>query len=459
VCLAVALLIAGGELPAQDWMSGGAGDSAVAGSLDPLQFARFPPVERLSYEAEFPEQPLLYQPSTAGYQNGFLIASDDRFSASAGDFPFLMRINSWSQLRHTLFRADDPDQDLNKFSFERLRFAFGGHAFSPDLRYFFQFDGNSDQAAQAVFLDYFLTYDLGCAWWGGQAGKLGVKVGQWKVPFSRSREESGRRLQFTERATANLFFDLNRSIGVGLFGEVDRLALPVQFETALFNGFQTGGDTDIRDAGLDENLAWSGRIYTDLFSEFGADGEPDLSWHATPTLRIGSGLAFTRVSADGENEFARQRVVDSGQRLASLLPAGVKAYNIWFYTLDTHFKYRGFSAIAEYYWRSISQFQGGSVDDLLDHGFVLQVGYFALPGKLELLSRWSRIAGDSGTLGRGDQSTDEVAVGAAWYFRGHNAKIVFDLSHIDGMAVSSPRLDILPGGAGWLLRSQLQLGF
>jgi hypothetical protein len=388
-----------------------------------------------------------------------VIANRGTESLSAGGFPFLLRVNSWVQLRHTRYDADDPGQDLNLFSFERLRLALGGHAYSPNLRYFFQFDGNSDQASEAIFLDYFVTYDVGCEFLGCDADKWGLKAGKWKVPFSRSREESGRRLQFVERSTANLFFDLNRSIGVGVFGELDAWSRPIRFETAIFNGFQSGADTDIRDAGLDQNFAWSARMVTDLFSEFGGDGEPDLSWHPEPALRLGCGLAGTRVDASGANEFDRTRVVDFGARLASLLPPETTAYDIGMYTIDAHWKHRGLSVIAEYYWRCLANFQGGDIPSLSDHGFNLQMGRFVLPEKLELLARWSRISGNSGTLGAARQSTDEVGVGAAWYIKGNNAKFVLHASRVNGMPLFSPRLDMLPSSEGWLLRTQFQFGF
>ena len=99
------------------------------------------------------------------------------------------------------------------------------------------------------------------------------------------------------------------------------------------------------------------------------------------------------------------------------------------------------------------------VPDLLDDGFVLQAGYFVIPDKLELLARWSRINGDSGTLGLTDQSSDEFGVGFGWYFKGHNAKLTLDASRFTGAPVSSSRLDLLPGDAGWLFRTQFQIAF
>lgn len=401
-----------------------------------------------------------------GYDRGFVIAADRGPSNYADEAEFLMRVNSWLQLRHTLFDSDGPNPDQNTFSFERLRLSFGGHILSPDLKYFFQFDGNSDAATDVAFLDYFATFDLGRYFLGPESSSFGVKLGKWKVPFSRSREETGRMLQFTDRATANVFFDLNRSIGVGLSSKLEAgdslgpSAGPLEFETAIFNGFRTGSTSTNREAGLDRNFGWSLRVHGDLFDDFGDDGEPDLSWHCQPALRLGGGMAFTRVDEEGAAEFSRQRAVDSGATLSSLLtPLGVTAYDVWLYTLDTHFKYRGLSVIAEYYWRYITQFNAPGVPSLLDDGFVLQTGYFVIAERLELIARWSRITGDSGTLGLNDESSDEFGAGVVWYIKGHNIKLTFDASRFTGAPVSSSRLDLLPGDAGWLFRTQFQMAF
>jgi hypothetical protein len=401
-----------------------------------------------------------------GYDDGFVVAANQGSGSSNESADYLMRINSWTQLRHTFFDSDGPNLDQNSFSFERLRLAFAGHVYSPDLEYFTQLDGGSDRATEAIFLDYFLTYDFGRGVLGCEEDQLAVRLGKWKVPFSRSREESGRRLQFTDRASANVFFDLNRSIGVGLnsqLGFVEQCPLfvsPIHIETAIFNGFKTGSVRTSRGSEeLDRNFGWSLRSYVDLFSEFGSDGEPDLSWHSEPTLRMGGGLAYTRVDIEGSFEFSRQRGVDSGEQLSAILPATASAYDVGFATVDAHFKCGGLAIISEYYWRYITNVRGGEVPSLYDDGFVLQVGYFVVPERFELLSRWSRIAGKSGTLGLTRQSSDEFGAGFAWYLKGHNAKLVFDATRHNGVPLSSNRLDVLPGDAGWLYRTQFQLAF
>jgi len=157
--------------------------------------------------------------------------------------------------------------------------------------------------------------------------------------------------------------------------------------------------------------------------------------------------------------FARSPWSHSGAALASLLPATVSAYDVWLYTIDAHYKYHGLSVIGEYYWRYMTQFTGAAVSGLLDDGFVLQTGYFVIAEKRELIARWSRISGDSGTLGLTGERSDEIGTGFVWYFKGQNAKLTFDASHVNGVPVSSSRLDLLPGDAGWLFRTQFQLAF
>ena len=96
---------------------------------------------------------------------------------------------------------------------------------------------------------------------------------------------------------------------------------------------------------------------------------------------------------------------------------------------------------------------------MFDHGFWLQCGKFIVPEKLQLLARWSRVVGNSGALGTGDESAEEIAGGFVWYFRGQHAKFTVDATYLDGAPISSSALDISPGDIGWLFRSQIQFAF
>lgn len=119
-------------------------------------------------------------------------------------------------------------------------------------------------------------------------------------------------------------------------------------------------------------------------------------------------------------------MTDEGTPVFLLLPPDAQSFDVFLYSIDANLKYRGLTLLGEYYLRWLTDFDGAPVDELFDHGFMLQAGYFVCREKLELLARWSREVGDSGNLGGSDQSADEVAAGIAWYIRGHNLKFVFD---------------------------------
>jgi phosphate-selective porin OprO/OprP len=393
-----------------------------------------------------------------GFDRGFLIASPELDSVSRRDFPFTTRLSGWMQLRHALFESDGPNVDRNAFSLERIRVGLDGHVYSPDLQYVFVLDANSDQAVQVIFLDSFFSYDFGRNLFNWDANRLGFRAGKWKTPFSRSREESARRLQFAERSVANLFFDIGRATGFSLYGENEIASMPIRFETALFNGLNTGRDAVVSAADLDRNFGWSARTSFDPLGSFG-EGESDLQWSPKSVLRFGTGIAGSRVDRQGSREFDRQRVVASGQPLAGLLPDTVDFYDIWFYTLDAHWKLRGLSMITEYHWRTLSQFSDGSVPNLSDNGLVLQTGYFLIPRRFEVLARWTKVVGNSGTLGASYERTSEIGTGFVWFMRNQDVKLTADISRIDGVPANSPRLSLQPGDEGWLLRTQLQIGF
>jgi hypothetical protein len=310
----------------------------------------------------------------------------------------------------------------------------------------------------ADWLDYYIAYDCGHAA-GLQTGTLGMKIGKWKLPFNRARAESGWKMQFADRSVASVFFDINRSQAIALYGEFGLLGRTINWESAISNGFNNAGARAIRVGDLDRNFGYATRLWSDWLGQWGTDGESDLSYHEQLAMRVGGGFAYTQVNREGIREFSRQRVVDSGEPLVTLLSASVDSYKIALYSADANWKYRGVTLLTEYYFRSIGQFRGADLSSLFDHGFMLQSGVFVCREKLELIGRWSRIVGNSGTLGTTNQSFDEVAAGLVWYFNGHRAKLTFDLTRLNGAPIRDPSLNILPGDDGFLYRTQMQLYF
>ena len=394
-----------------------------------------------------------------GYDEGFIISGREIGHLNDEDLPFRLKFNGWGHFRMTNFISDGPSRDFNQFQLKRARLIFSGHAFTPDFSYFIALDARSASNDNIRLLDYYLSYDLGHHDFGFQKKALILKAGQYKIPFTLARFISGQRFQFTDRSMASMFFDANRSLAIGLYGERRPWGQLVTWETAVFNGLITGGAETGTAGQLDNNFAVSARLSALPRGEWGADDLCDWDFHEQFATRVGTAFATSTINREGETEFGEIRVVDSGLTLASILPAAIDQYQVATYCVDWSAKYRGFSFTSEYYFRNINGFGGGSLPDLFDHGFWLQSGYFLIPRKLEALARWSRVVGNSGTLGGIDQSSDERAGGLVWYFRRHSAKLTFDGTYIDGAPINSFALDMAPGATGWLWRTQLQFSF
>jgi hypothetical protein len=394
-----------------------------------------------------------------GYAGGFIIASPQLDSDAIGNSPYLLKINGWGQLRMTNFDSINPLLDFNQIQLKRARLIFSGHAMTPDFSWLISLDGRS-QADNAIrLLDYYATFDFGHHWLGWDKRSAMIKLGQYKVPFTLARFVSAQELQFSDRSVASMFFDANRSLAYGVTGEQEGRWGRMTWEVAVFNGLITGGAETGSARSLDNNFAASGRLAHYFGEEWGVDDLCDFDYHELPAFRTGAAVARSGIDRKGKTEFNSIRVVDSGRELASLLPLETTGYQVSMYALDGSLKWRGLSVTGEYYFRNVGHFQGISQAGLFDHGFSLETGYFIIPQKLELLTRWSRVVGESGSLGSKNESSDERAVGAAWYFRRHLAKLNFDATYLDGAPIDSFSLDIDPGARGWLFRTQMQFGF
>jgi hypothetical protein len=135
---------------------------------------------------------------------------------------------------------------------------------------------------------------------------------------------------------------------------------------------------------------------------------------------------------------------------------------------------------------------------IIDFGTTVQGGYFIIPKKLELVGRYSWVRGQSGNINgngtfttvsaaslgiptggtntlpagatvrvvngafRGYEEASEYAVGINYFFKRHLVKWQTDLSFYTGgnpAANGQSAAGFIPGVEGWMVRSQIQLGF
>ncbi|MCO4761224.1 MAG: hypothetical protein KC502_06955 [Myxococcales bacterium] len=238
---------------------------------------------------------------------------------------------------------------------------------------------------------------------------LRVKVGQFKIGYSRQRLISSGNLQMVDRSAVQGEFTLDRDIGVELYSD-DLGGLGVlRYVVGVYNG--EGRDVYQLSTSPPMVLA---RLEFLPFGKFDAYKEADLKRHRTPKLVI----AVAGAKLDGA---ARDRGV-----LGSV-PKDGETTDHTMMTADLHAKWRGLSLFVEGHARS-SKRAAGLAPGRSGWGVVSTLGWM-LPLKrdIELSARFGQITGapDSAV-----KDLREIGGGLSWYLSGHANKIQADVTQL-----------------------------
>ena len=405
----------------------------------------------------YPSLPGSFQPTNpqrlfnAGYDNGIFLKVQER------DKSFELKTNLRSQFRVVSFsRREDswtdsagverPIEDRRNFDIERLRLIFSGHAFTPELKYLVQFDGDTDSRSQVSVIDGWAAWHF--------SDRFELQLGKRKVPGSRNWMLGAFDTRLADRPFANEFFRPSRTIGVWAVGDpTDK----THYELMIGQGFNTEGLTP---AETGNNFATALTTWWDVIGDYGPGRPTDFEFHDDLAVRIGASWVTSIEGTPGqqleEADFLRltngTRVTDPGAMAAG---ATVESFDVTLLALDTAFKYRGISANAEYFWRSVTGLKANlPVPDVgLQHGGYIEGGFFVLPKELELNSQLAFVTGKAG-------SRSSYATGFSYYPRNSQfLKLTLDATLIDGSPVNSTGSDILVGDDGVLVRAQCQVVF
>src|SRR6187551_1353338 len=119
------------------------------------------------------------------------------FEFRTGDDKFLMQIQSRFQFRFATPEDQDPvtfddfsDEKKRVLKINRARLKVGGHAYKPWIKYNWEYE-----LAQSNLLDFRIMIEK----WEG----LRIKVGQWKIEYSRERYISSGEQQMVDRSVIN----------------------------------------------------------------------------------------------------------------------------------------------------------------------------------------------------------------------------------------------------------------
>ena len=324
-----------------------------------------------------------------------------------------------AQFRYTLENEDEAADTTHGLSIRRARLQFKGHVFNEHNRFKTElalsprdmgFDGVVTH--RTPILDWYFDFTY--------LRDFTIRIGQYKVPYSRQRVVSSGDLQLVDRSLANGEFNLDRDIGFDIRSK-DFLGLDkLRYYAGVYFG---EGRDQYRPSNFD--MFYLARVEVLPFGMFKDYKEADFERSLRPRLSLGAAYAFVD-GAVGNRGILGSTPSDGGT---------TDYHNV---TADAVFMIGGFSAFGDVYYRQGRRRFGDAV--VVDEtgmetaapreaprngvGWSAAAGYLIPRVPFELATRYAQVlaVGNATSLTR----RDEVGGGVSYYFAGHPLKLQMD---------------------------------
>ncbi|GEM_PF-602058 len=381
---------------------------------------------------------------------GFVFETKDKL--------FSLGIRTRVQFRNETLVTDKENEDgdlensvANTFGIRRARVQFKGHMWGKHNKY----------KAELAFSPKDLglkPVDLGrvdsnpkrsplLSWYSEhtQIRDISLRMGQYKLPYSRQRVVSSGNLAFVDRSEAQREFNLDRDIGAHLFSK-DFFGLELfkyYAGASLGEGRDVWESEDLTDS---DNTSYQlyGRVEALPFGKFKDYSEVDFVRSNRVRMSLGAAYAYLR---HGRRE--------RGYQGGAFEDGGTVDYQNM--TADVLLKWAGLSVFSEFFWRKgvrNDPVADGDNDNLARNGLggTLQADYL-IPGMpMNVGARFSTVT-DGAFEGERTSiaSSSEAGGGLGWFFAGHPLKLQADYFHLWGD-------EFAPGGAE-RVRVQMQVAY
>jgi len=327
------------------------------------------------------------------YKGGFQLTTENK--------KFSLRLFSAAQFRYTYMKYDDMikgnDQDYSNFYMRRARIWWDGHAYSPDLTYYFHLQIEPQSAVNLH--DAWIQYKF--------SDMFALGIGRNKIPYGTEFLSSGFGLNFIDRSIMYGETDINagggfskwpgsnsgfalsaeqantgfpvgglslfRSQGISATGRKDfKSGAAFQYEAGIWQGRNTKGSSNGTDNHL---LAVRVGYYPMGWINWLFQGDPDY----TEKLKVGFlASAYTdkkvRTKDAGGATVAAYEPEDTGYNLSMIL------------------KYRGFSTDLEWGTETFDLNRDIAGPTEFDReAFRASFGYFVVPTRVEVVARYSEV--------------------------------------------------------------------
>jgi hypothetical protein len=343
------------------------------------------------------------------------------------------------------------DFQLNKFFLP-----FSGWFLSPKFRYYLYVwssnpsQGDPAQVVGAGNVSY--TFHRSATFGAGVTSLPSVRSTEGQFPYW---------LGVDDRLIADEFFRGSYTTGIWLKGEIFTRA---RYMFMLANNLSTLG---VSASQIDSSLATQSAVVSWLptTGEFGLYGTfGDYDWHDKLATRIA--VHWTHSREDQQNQPGTNAIENSQVRLTDgsvifttdLFGPGIDVDRVTYEmeSIDVGAKWHGLSLEAEYYWRSLSDFNGtntGEIEDIDDHGYQVQVSGMAIRNVLQVYAGGSEIRGKYG-------DASEIRAGANYYFlKERGLRLNAEWIRLDDCPVGYTAVPYPVGGNGDVYHVNLEMNF
>ena len=374
---------------------------------------------------------------------------------STGDGRYDMTFGGYMQPRYQVDVSEDfSGLDSAGFRMRRSRFGLAGKMGSDRLRYKIELDLNSTGAS---LLDYYMDMRY--------RPELTIRVGQAKLPYTRSSLASSKNRTFFERSKMQKLQYYARDVGLWALGSF------LDGRVRYHAGFSNGAGQNRRNTNID--VATALRIEGAVLGKFIKPGYGDQGCRCSklPRLTVGaafvhdlirlpeniSGIAVDNQDVDGNG------ITDNVRVLSSTVDAQVR-YRGWELALEGTWRHERWGSILEHDDNSglataVDASNTGRRNYL---GFTAELTYFVMPKFLLVGTRVSH--GRLPLLGLGGRNPSEAPLAdRAWqvdglvqlYRKGHRrVGFMYSLLNYDAKNGADPENDI---GHSLMVEAQLVL--
>ena len=349
----------------------------------------------------------------------------------AKDSTFSMNISARMQFLTSSIWSESDDSfgsPESNFLVRRARLKFKGFAYSPKLTYKLELGlSNRDISGANQFTSNAPRYILDAYVRWNFYKNFTLQAGQGKLPGNIERVISSGDLAMVDRSILNSKFNIDRDLGIQLR---HHFKLSENFIVKEIFAISQGEGRNITAGNLGGHQ-YTGRIEVLPFGNFKSKGDyrgADLEREQTPKLLIG-------VVYDLNNDAVKSRS-NQGSYLETTDGFYKTDVNTLFF--DTHFKYRGFSIMAEYADRDADDPVAKNSDDSLTGDVVnignatnFQMGY-VMPSNLSVTGRYTNINFDS--IVTSNNKITQYTLGLSKYVAKHKLKVQTDITYEDSVS-------------------------